>query len=149
MNAVRFATRPRDDLGGAIEIVPMIDGGALSDLIHEFELRTGIETTRSAPYGGLVPAHFKFGRLDRHFLGEPASGASKVPVLGCSCGEWGCWPLLVRIQASSDVVTWTEFEQPFRKERDYSQFGPFAFRRADYDGALEALPAVSISTSAR
>ncbi len=66
----------------------------------------------------------------------------KTPVLGCECGEWGCWPLLARITATTDLVTWDAFEQPHRKTRDYVAFGPFQFDRHQYDDALRALSAV-------
>lgn len=31
------------------------------------------------------------------------------------------------------------FEQPYRKTRDYTAFGPFQFDRHQYDDALQAL----------
>jgi hypothetical protein len=39
--------------------------------------------------------------------------------------EWGCWPLLARIAVTDELVTWDSFEQPHRKERDCTVFGPF------------------------
>jgi len=36
-------------------------------------------------------------------------------------------------------VTWTEFEQPHRKGRDYSGFGPFEFARATYEDAVSEI----------
>ncbi|MEU6629952.1 DUF6000 family protein [Streptomyces parvus] len=56
-------------------------------------------------------------------------------------GEWGCWPLMARITATSDHVTWASFEQPHRRTRDYSGFGPFHFDRYQYDDAVNALSA--------
>ena len=89
---------------------------------------------------GLIPAFFKFGATAAHFLGH-ASGpdSRRVPLLGCECGEWGCWPLLAEIVADARKVVWTNFEQPHRPARDYSEFGPFHFTRADYDRALAEL----------
>ena len=137
LSIVRFLAGPSVDLDDVIEIVPAIDGAKLTDLVHGFELHAGLEK-RSASYGGLIPANYSFGRLDRHYLGL-SSLANKTPVLGCSCGEWGCWPLLVRIVATEDLVSWSDFEQPFRSQRDYSGFGPFRFARNRYEEALAEL----------
>ncbi len=136
MNVVGFVVRPRADLQGVSEIVPTIDDVELTDLIHTFERHEGMET-RPASYGGLIPAHFDFGPLDLHYLGNSKTrGGDRVPLLGCSCGEWGCWPLLARIASTQASVSWSEFEQPYRKKRDYSRFGPFRFVRAQYERAL-------------
>src|SRR4051812_46116737 len=58
---------------------------------------------------------------------------AKTPVLGCECGEWGCWPLMARIAMTAELVIWDSFEQPHRKTRDYTAFGPFRFDRNQYD----------------
>lgn len=139
MNTIRFRAGPRPDLGGEFEVVPVIDGSALTDLIDAFESQARMEP--SGGYGGLVPAHFNFGPLVAHFLGDCAAKSSKTPLLGCDCGEWGCWPLPARIVATDDTVTWTDFEQPHRRDRDYSDFGPFSFDRNQYQNALTILDA--------
>jgi hypothetical protein len=46
-------------------------------------------------------------------------------------------------------VTWTEFEQPYRKARDYSAFGPFVFDRGTYEDAVGTLAEVWDAESAR
>ena len=52
MMTVRFLTRPRTDLGGVIEIVPVVDGAELTGLVHAFEVRAGMETrTRRVTHG--------------------------------------------------------------------------------------------------
>lgn len=141
MSTLAFIVSPREDLNGAIEVIPTIDGVALTDLIHAFELRAGLET-RAESYSGLIPKHFDFGPLDLHYLGtSPKRLDPKTVLLGCACGEWGCWPLLARITATTDNVTWTELEQPHRKARDYSAFGPFTFSRGAYQHALCELQA--------
>jgi hypothetical protein len=40
-------------------------------------------------------------------------------------------------------VTWRGFAQPFRPGRDYGSFGPFVFRRRQYEHAARAVAAVS------
>jgi hypothetical protein len=118
--------------------VPVIDGTPLTDRVHEFERDAGMET-RAISYGGLVPSSYRFGPAAVHYgAGEGAvtEERGKVPVLGCECGEWGCWPLLARIAGDESTVTWTEFEQPHRKGRGYSSFGPFVFDRRAYESAV-------------
>jgi hypothetical protein len=88
----------------------------------------------------------------RHLLGEPrdlgvSSGTlgGRVPVLGCPCTDVGCWPLLVRIEVLEDRVVWRDFANPWRGPRwrkleeqwRYDGLGPFTFRRAQYENALE------------
>jgi hypothetical protein len=138
--------RGRADLGGACEIVPTVDGREVTDLIHAFEQQHGMET-RPVSYGGLIPTFYKFGPLDAHFLGRTDSHRSsdKVPLLGCECGEWGCWPLLARITVSDEFVTWSDFEQPYRKDRDYQAFGPYIFERRQYGLAAQELSKLDAS----
>ncbi|MFF9172327.1 MULTISPECIES: hypothetical protein [unclassified Streptomyces] len=50
---------------------------------------------------------------------------------------------MARITATPKLVTWDSFEQPYRKARDYTGFGPFQFDRHQYDDALRALSAVT------
>lgn len=128
----------RDDDHEPYEVVVRIDGTDLTELIDGFELGAGMRPAGDA-YGGLVPAFFRFGSMDDHFHGRTAG--AKTPVLGCECGEWGCWPLMTRIIVLHDVVVWDSFEQPYRPERDYTGFGPFRFDRDRYDEAVAALAA--------
>ncbi|CAL9675772.1 hypothetical protein SUDANB15_07750 (plasmid) [Streptomyces sp. enrichment culture] len=123
-------------------IVPRIDGAPLTELIDGFEIAAGMRPAGDA-CGGLIPAFFRFGPMRDHFLGRSTHvRGPKTPVLGCECGEWGCWPLMARITATADLVTWDAFEQPHRKSRDHAAFGPFRSDRHPYDDALRALSAV-------
>ncbi|MFD2472882.1 hypothetical protein [Amycolatopsis silviterrae] len=132
MATLRFEFRPPGELGG-VAGVPVVDGVALTELIDRFELAAGMSPAGDA-YGGLNPRAFA-GTPAEHFHGlDPADG--KTPLLGCSCGDWGCWPLLARVTVTGDEVVWDAFEQPHRPERDYRGFGPFRFARAGYDAAV-------------
>lgn len=137
LSTIRFDALARADLGAAVEIVPVLNGIPLTNLIHAFDQEHGFET-REISYGGLIPAHFNFGPLDQLFLGQGSGRepGAKTPLLGCECGEWGCWPLLARVVVTDSTVVWSDFEQPFRKKRDYSAFGPFQFDRRDYERAV-------------
>lgn len=138
VNDIQFVVRPRD-VRGVREAVPVIDRELLTDLIDQFELSAGMQPAGNA-YGGLVPAFSRFGPLDEHFRGRSARAMGpKTPLLGCECGEWGCWPLMAQITVTDDDVVWDSFEQPYRRSRDYSRFGPFCFERRQYEAALQAL----------
>ncbi|MFG2909188.1 hypothetical protein ACGF13_29490 [Kitasatospora sp. NPDC048286] len=127
---------------GVLEVVPCIDRIPLTNLIDQFETDAGMQPAGDA-YGGLIPQFFRFGPMEDHFHGQSTGAMGpKTPVLGCECGEWGCWPLMASITVESDHVTWDSFEQPHRKARDYSGFGPFHFDRHQYDDAVKALSAV-------
>lgn len=64
----------------------------------------------------------------------------KVAILGCGCGEVGCWPFRVRVTLREDAVIWSDFEQPHRREWRYDELGPFVFDRTQYLSALSQEP---------
>ncbi|MEV7525419.1 hypothetical protein [Streptomyces sp. NPDC091371] len=141
-NEIRFDCRHRNDRG-VLEIVPHIDGTQLTELIDRFEIAAGMQPAGDA-YGGLIPQFFRFGPMADHFHGRSTRAMGpKTPLLGCECGEWGCWPLMARITVTADLVVWDSFEQPYRTTRDYTEFGPFRFDRHQYDAALRALNATT------
>lgn len=123
--------------GGARALVPIIDGQSLVDLVAAYEAQHGFEP--AGGYAGIIPAHFNFGDLTRYYEARedrqwPSPGHAWL--LGCACGEVGCWPLTARIVVGADVVTWSDFSQEHRTERDYGGFGPFVFDRAQYATAV-------------
>jgi hypothetical protein len=87
--------------------------------------------------------------LMRHYLGDPDPAylyQGRTQILGCECGEPGCWPLVCCIRATGKRVYWSDFAQPQRSGRRprpwhsgqwrYTSFGPFTFQRAHYEEAL-------------
>ncbi|MFJ5610619.1 hypothetical protein ACIQCJ_14675 [Streptomyces sp. NPDC093221] len=141
-NEIRFVRQQREDRS-VLEIILRIDGTPLTELIDRFELNAEMQPAGDA-YGGLIPEFFRFGPLEDHFHGRSTNAMGpKTPLLGCGCGEWGCWPLMARITSTPELVTWDSFEQPHRKTRDYTGFGPFQFDRHQYDDDLRALRAVT------
>lgn len=138
LRVIEFTVRRRPDLQ-IHEVVPTIDGQLLLDLIDRFEVGSDMRPAGGA-YGGLIPAYYRYGPLDEHFLGKENPGLGpKTAVLACECGEVGCWPLMTRITPTGNLVIWDGFEQIHRPTRDYTAFGPFLFDRAQYDQALDAL----------
>jgi hypothetical protein len=136
---ISFTVQPFE---GATAVIPVVDGTLLSEMISAFEREQHFEP--AGGYGGLIPEWFKYGALDRYFLGDFEKDSyfarlERVYVLGCQCCEVGCWPLLARISVGDESVTWDSFQQPHRKERDYSGFGPIVFEAQQYREAVAAL----------
>jgi hypothetical protein len=140
-NHLSFAVAENED--GATVITPRIDGMSLAELAADFERSHGMNDPAGG-YAGLIPNSFNYGPLDQYFLGEAeapifAREPARLFVLGCKCGEVGCWPLVCRVAVDDRHVTWQSFEQPYRKGRDYSAFGPFMFDLVQYREALAGL----------
>jgi hypothetical protein len=87
---IAFTAEPWSEDPTVIVLVPVADEVPLTDLVHEYERRSGFEE-RDQSYGGLIPAFFNFGTAHAHFLG---GDSGRIPLLGCACGEWGCWPIM-------------------------------------------------------
>jgi hypothetical protein len=120
----------------------LVNGRDLIDLARAAELASADSDGQPALAGGyeglmaddvLVPS--------RHLLGEPLPHLQlmqdgRIPLLGCNCGEPGCWPLVARVRVGPETVTWSEFGQPYRSHWDHTALGPFSFERARYEAAL-------------
>jgi hypothetical protein len=131
---IQFERRPSE--AAATELVAVVDGVSLV-LVRAFEVSSGYRP--AGGYRGLVLDYFNFGDLARYLAGEqdPWPG-SEVPLLGCDCGEWGCWPLIATVAHADGLVEWSSFRQPHRPTWDYSGFGPFRFAETDYRSAARA-----------
>ena len=133
----RVGAGPDDDPTGPLQITPIIGGLSLIDQVRVFERAQGFSP--AGGYAGLIPANFGFGDLAAYYHGV---GAPQWPkpgfawVLGCNCGDVGCWPLTAKIDQTEQTVLWSNFGQDHRPTWDYSGFGPFAFNRAEYDAAV-------------
>ncbi len=142
VNRVRFVWTD-DELEGETALRVEVDGQRLA------ELATAVEAPfraaegsppRGASYAGLPK--WRFDDLLEHFLGGTKSHwycgpDEKTVLLGCTCGEPGCWPLMARVDAAAGTVTWSDFEQPHRRGRwSFDGLGPFRFDRGAYEAAL-------------
>jgi hypothetical protein len=126
--------------GGALTLTPCIDGTPLTDLISNFEVSSGF-IDPAGGYGGLVPSYFRYGPLEQYFRGQTSNrGISdkvgEIFVLGCQCGEVGCWPLRTSVTRVDGSYQWSGFNQPHRPMRNYDAFGPFVFEKAQYEAAV-------------
>jgi hypothetical protein len=90
-----------------------------------------------APFVGDLPSLFNPPLSDHGFvLDEDDPRRRKVALLECSCGNPGCWTLLVRVHVLKQVVVWSDFEQ---LHRDWLyDLGPFVFDTQQYVAALES-----------
>jgi hypothetical protein len=124
-------------------VVPIIDGVALRDLVTAFESDRHMDP--SGGYGGIIPQFYDYGPLDSYLMRQFSADSSWARlggiVLGCDCGEVGCWPLLCRVKIEDETVVWDNFRQPHRPQRDYSEFGPFVFVAVQYQNAVTELQA--------
>lgn len=103
--------------GGALSVTPCIDGTPLTTLVGEFS-----------------------GALERYFCGQAGnqdeSDNEEIYVLGCECGEVGCWPLVTSVTRVEGGYRWATFRQPHRPQRNYGAFGPFVFEKGQYEEAV-------------
>jgi hypothetical protein len=140
---IEFALLQASGGDQATRVMPLIDGEPLDELVARFE--RGRFQDVAGEYGGIVPAWFDYGDLAKYFLGAPESpywqAIGKVALLGCECGEVGCWPFYAKVEATADAVTWSHFEQPHRPARDYGGLGPLIFAKSEYEDALRAMVA--------
>ncbi|MEV6400216.1 hypothetical protein AB0M39_36450 [Streptomyces sp. NPDC051907] len=152
MRSIEFVNYPLGEGPSVLVWGVRVDGtdlrvhvaGATRDLWgREHEEETWAETERFlvGQHAGLVVCGVE--DPGRHFLGEPAPefadpATGGTAVLGCSCGLWGCWPLMTVIAATPETVVWSSFRQPFREEWGELPMGPYVFARPAYEAALAA-----------
>lgn len=139
VHTVRFERTPWGDPSSEeTELLPYVDGVSLVELVRGYEAAAGYDVPGS--YAGLVLEHFHYGDLTAYLRGEPETSywrsKGMIALLGCDCGEVGCWPLEAHVVADGDEVVWRSFSQPHRPKRNYADFGPFRFRRSQYDAAV-------------
>lgn len=129
LNLIRFEVRLWAG-GPDRELLPFVDDLSLADLVAQYEQAAAHDT--AGGYAGLVLENLDYSDLTGYLTGM----SNPVAVLGHNCGEVDCWSLQAEIQAGDDLVVWQGFSQPHRPARDYGSFGPFQFRRGQYDHAV-------------
>jgi len=86
-------------------------------------------------FGEPLQDHFS-GSTDSHMYCGPHD---KTVLLVCDCRETGCWPLMARIRVEDDLVVWSHFEQPHRREKWSHGDLQFTFSRDQYEAELAKL----------
>ncbi|WP_283134636.1 hypothetical protein [Rhizohabitans arisaemae] len=119
----------------------IIDGDDLRKLTGVIELpfaRADGHPDIAGAYAGLLERDEVLWP-SRHFLGEPTLQwffEGETVLLGCECGEWGCWPLTAQVEVSDQTVTWSGFRNGHRPGWTLDGLGPFVFSREQYEAAL-------------
>jgi hypothetical protein len=144
VDTIRFEIGEKYDPGDGIvdAVVVLINGRNLVDVLREVELPFATREGKpdlAGDYAGLPPEEVFLP--SPRLLGEPATHyegiEGKIAILGCVCGDVGCWPFLVKITLREDVVIWDGFEQPHRHAWRYDEMRPFVFDRAQYFSAVD------------
>lgn len=128
-----------DEWEGLATLVPSVDGTALADMVQAFEQSRGF--TPAGGYAGVGPTLVAFDDIPDYYLGVARRQwprRERVWLLGCECGEEGCWPFEAGVTLAGQSVTWSSFSQPHRRARSYAGFGPFVFDRRQYEDAVVA-----------
>jgi hypothetical protein len=112
-----------------------IDGRSFIEMVKEFE--SPFADDLAGQYRISVYEGTKDVLLGR--LGEYGEENDKTELLICTCGCSGCWPLATRIRIEENRALWDRFEQPHRKNWDYSGFGPFVFDLDEYNREIQKL----------
>ena len=141
MDTIAFNVRESEEAGHRYSWVDIrVNGVLLPDLLRDVEMEHlgGREPSVAGKYEGLWAADVL--PPSRHYWGDPKplyeAGYGRVMVMGCSCGEAGCWPLECNIEVGPEVVVWSSFRNPHLSEYEYEGVGPFRFSRAEYESAL-------------
>ncbi|TDB82343.1 hypothetical protein [Micromonospora sp. KC721] len=143
MERIEFRTIERElGVGGLLPtLVPYLNGVALPDLVRRVELpsaRREGNPDLAGGYAGLLKDEVCWP--SRHYLGDPVLshfGTGDTVLLGCVCGEWGCWPFTAIVTVTADRVAWSGYRTGYR-DWDYRELRDIAFDRSQYEQALRA-----------
>jgi hypothetical protein len=162
VDEVRFLLEVEDlGIGAILTVNPYINGVHLRDLARAVELPAAEadgQPELAGSYAGLA-ADPEVCWPSRHFLGAPRiswfdisndNGAddAETVLLGCVCGEAGCWPLACDVIMGHDVVVWQHFRTGHRSW-DLGGLGPFRFDRDQYEAAVRATQPPNLRTGGR
>ena len=131
ISRLSFAAEPHV-VAGSRWLTPVVDGRRLTDLVADFETAQGFGDL-AGTYAGIVVG------ADGQPLADKLLTDGRRSLLGCGCGDTGCWPLEADIRFDDWSVTWDGFAQPHEPQWSYDGFGPFVFMIEDYRAAVERL----------
>jgi hypothetical protein len=137
--AIEFRLRTEAlGVGEVVTVTPYVDGVSLVELARRVEAgpaRADRQPDLAGSYAGLVigSSHWQdwYSGLDPQVW----FGDGDSCLLGCVCGDTGCWPLTAHVQIGRDRVVWERFRTGHRAW-DLAALGPFTFSRHAYDAAL-------------
>lgn len=120
----------------------LVNSLPLEDLAREIELPFAEAEGHPKLAGDYLGLSWgDIGEDPGHFLGSPTAvwfEDGDTVLMGCPCGEWGCWPLSADISIEDASVTWAHFRNGHR-DWDLTGLGPFTFDRSQYESALSIL----------
>lgn len=122
-------------------ILPFVGGVPLPDLLGRIERTSAVREGKpelAGSYAGLIDESVRWP--GRHYLGEPVLtwfGDGDTVLLGCECGEWGCWPFTAMVTVDRDAVVWSGYRNGHR-DWDYSELWDLVFERTQYEEAVRA-----------
>ena len=139
MNAIEFRLRTEAlGVGEVVTVTPYVDGVSLVERARRVEARqAGKERDLAGSYAGLVVGRARWQDWYSGVRPQVWFGDGDSCLLGCGCGDTGCWPLTARVTVGVKTVVWAGFRTGHR-EWDLSALGPFTFARGAYEAALAA-----------
>lgn len=139
MAAIEFRLRTESlGVGEVTTVTPYVGGVSLVELARRAEARAAKadgQPDLAGSYAGLVVGDRRW--QDWYSGADPQVwfGDGDTCLLGCACGNTGCWPLTARVTLEEDTVVWEDFRTGHRSW-DLGTLGPFHFDRGAYDAAL-------------
>lgn len=143
MEQIEFRTVRGETGAGVVvdAVVPYLGGVSLPDLLRRIERSSAARSGQpelAGSYLGLGDAGVRWP--GRHYLGEPVLswfGDGDTVLLGCCCGDWGCWPFTAVVTVERDVVVWSGYRHGHR-DWDYGGLWDLVFDRVQYEEAVRA-----------
>lgn len=119
----------------------LINGYSILEYVKEYEQRTYFDGTSVGNY------MYQFAdELYRCLTDKEYRIDDEIGLLICGgCLDEGCWPVFVKMDEKSDVITWSDFYNPFTcydsTDEHIKPFdiGPFHFAREDFEKAVKEL----------
>lgn len=109
-----------------------IDGQGLVDWVLENEKKYFPEEDHME--FGYTSPYWLFRELQRDFM----EGRGPT-LLGCTCGEEGCAPLVFDMKESDNKISFQALTFPFKKELDYTKFPELVFAKDNYQKEFDKL----------
>ncbi len=144
MDEIQFRVRTEAlGIGEVNTVTPDVNGTSLIELARQVELGPATderEPDMAGAYAGLVVGAMERVDWAHWYLNDhPQSwfGDGDSCLLGCICGDTGCWPLSAKVTMPRGQVMWSKFRTGHRSW-DLRALGPFIFHRDQYKAALAA-----------
>ena len=136
MDSIKFYPNDYEMNGESFtEVVVTINDESLLELIKRREQSFAVKNRQgciAGDYAYLSLIDFKKLFLDALLPNGQlaANGERSVVLLGCPCGIWSCWYLVLKIKFETETVKLYEFKNPRRKDWRYGL--EFKFDRVSF-----------------